>query len=546
MKTMTKRIAGMALAVMMALVMVAGALPAKAFAAGETGTLTVSGHAELAGKDVTIVKMFGATKSGNNVGYTLESAWEAFFQGLEENTMDSLTGSELSEAAYGYVSKLGTGKNDGPDMLTFADAAREYVRNNSAAFNGLSTTKKAGEASQGKASVTFTDVVYGYYLAFPADGSTSAVRKTDATLVNVLNTEVTWSIKSKYPTVDKTVTGTNGGQANGGGAQVGDKLTFTLTSKVPDMSDYTRYVFKFIDTLSAGLTLQDGQGDVTLPANPLNSGITVQIGQMTLQSQDFLAVAVEEGGNTKLTIDLSTYLTNNKNTLTPGDDITVTYKAKLNDKAFVDGDTANTNEAKVEYSNDPNSNQTGTSTPDKTFTYTFKFGVNKQDDKQTALTGAEFKIWKDDGDGTFGNDDVPLKFNKDTLSEKYTLNANGTFETIITTDTGKFSVEGLEEGTYWVEEVNPPAGYNKLAKPVKVAIEATYNEDGILATHSVKYGDDLTNTAAHGDHSVVIVNKAGTLLPETGGMGTIVFTVIGAAVVVGGVAWTVRRKNAQH
>lgn len=96
-----------------------------------------------------------------------------------------------------------------------------------------------------------------------------------------------------------------------------------------------------------------------------------------------------------------------------------------------------------------------------------------------------------------------------------------------------------------MEEVNPPAGYNKLAKPVKVFIKATYNEDGTLATHSVKYGDDLTNTA-HGDHSVVIVNKAGALLPETGGMGTIVFTVIGAAVVVGGVAWTVRRKNAQH
>lgn len=442
MKTMTKRIAGMALAVMMALVIVAGALPAKAFAAGETGTLTVSGHAELAGKDVTIVKMFGATKSGNNVGYTLESAWEAFFRGLKESTMDSLTGPELSEAAYEYVSELGTGKNDDPGMLAFADAAREYVRNNSASFNGLSTTKKAGEASQGKASVTFTDVVYGYYLAFPADGSTSAVRKTDATLVNVLNTEVTWSIKSEYPTVDKTVTDTNGGQANGCGAQVGDELTFTLASKVPDMSDYTQYVFKFIDTLSAGLTLQDGQGDVTLPANPLNSGITVQIGQMTLQSQDFSAAAVEEGGNTKLTIDLSTYLTNNKNTLTPGDAITVTYKAKLNDKAFVDGDTANTNEAKVEYSNDPNSNQTGTSTPDKTFTYTFKFGVNKQDDKQTALAGAKFKIWKDGGDDTFGNDDAPLKFNKDTLSEKYTLNANGTFETIITPRYGQIQRRG--------------------------------------------------------------------------------------------------------
>lgn len=533
MKTMTKRIASMALAVMMALVMVAGSLPAKAYAAGETGSLIVSGHAELANKDVTIVKMFSATKSGNNVGYTLESAWEAFFQGLDESTMDNLTGAELSEAAYTYVStQLGT--KDSAELTAFAEKAREYVRNNGTAFNALSTTEQAGAASQGKASATFTNVAYGYYLAFPADGSTSADRKTDATLVNVLDTNVIWNIKSEYPTVDKTVAGTNGGQNNGGGAQVGDELTFTLTSKVPDMTDYTEYVFKFIDTLSAGLTLNQQSIQVTIDGAPL-----------TLTNDYTVDVQTVETDKTQLTISMVDF--KNKYGDKAGKDIKVTYKATLNDKAVVDGDTANTNEAKVEYSNDPKNPQTGTdtSTPDKTYTYTFKFGIDKQDEKQTALAGAEFKIWKDKGDGAFGTDDTALKFSKDALSEKYTLNASGDVETITTTDTGKFNVEGLEEGTYWVEEVNPPAGYNKLAKPVKVVIAATYNEDGTLASHSVKYGDEQAD-AAHGDHYVVIVNNAGTLLPETGGMGTIVFTVVGAAVVVGGVAWAVRRKNAQH
>ena len=89
MKTMTKRVASMALATIMAVVLLASALPTKAFAAAATGTLTVSGHAELAGKNVTIVKMFSATKSGDNVGYTLEGAWKAFFQGLDEPTMDN-------------------------------------------------------------------------------------------------------------------------------------------------------------------------------------------------------------------------------------------------------------------------------------------------------------------------------------------------------------------------------------------------------------------------------------------------------------------------
>lgn len=542
MKTMTKRVASMALATIMAVVLLASALPTKAFAAAATGTLTVSGHAELAGKNVTIVKMFSATKSGDNVGYTLEGAWKAFFQGLDEPTMDNLAGAELSQAAYAYVSNLGSGKNNEPNMLKFADAAREYVRNNSAAFNALSTTKQAVAASQGKASATFTQVAYGYYLAFPADGSTSADRKTDATLVNVFDTNATWEIKSEYPTVDKTVAGVNGDKPNGGGAAIGDVLTFALTSKVPDMTDYTQYVFKFIDTLSAGLTLQDDQGDVALPANPLSSGITVTIGQTTLQTKDFSASAVEESGGTKLTIDLSTYLTNNKNTLNAGDTIKVTYRAKLNDNAVVDGDTANTNEAKVEYSNDPKNPQDGTdtSTPDKTYTYTFKFGIDKQDEKQTALAGAEFKIWQDGDDGAFGGDDTALKFD-DKQNGKYVLNANGAVETITTDDTGKFNVEGLEEGTYWVEEVKAPEGYNKLAKPVKVVIAAAYNEDGTLKSHSVVYGE--SSTAAHGDHSVVIINKAGTLLPETGGMGTILFTLVGAAAIGYGIY---RKRTAKH
>ncbi len=542
MKTMTKRVASMALATIMAVVLLASALPTKAFAAAATGTLTVSGHAELAGKNVTIVKMFSATKSGDNVGYTLEGAWKAFFQGLDEPTMDNLTGAELSQAAYAYVSNLGSGKNNEPNMLKFADAAREYVRNNSAAFNALSTTKQAVAASQGKASATFTQVAYGYYLAFPADGSTSADRKTDATLVNVFDTNATWEIKSEYPTVDKTVAGVNGDKPNGGGAAIGDVLIFALTSKVPDMTDYTQYVFKFIDTLSAGLTLQDDQGDVALPANPLSSGITVTIGQTTLQTKDFSASAVEESGGTKLTIDLSTYLTNNKNTLNAGDTIKVTYRAKLNDNAVVDGDTANTNEAKVEYSNDPKNPQDGTdtSTPDKTYTYTFKFGIDKQDEKQTALAGAEFKIWQDGDDGAFGGDDTALKFD-DKQNGKYVLNANGAVETITTDDTGKFNVEGLEEGTYWVEEVKAPEGYNKLAKPVKVVIAAAYNEDGTLKSHSVVYGE--SSTAAHGDHSVVIINKAGTLLPETGGMGTILFTLVGAAAIGYGIY---RKRTAKH
>lgn len=95
MKTMTKRIASMALAVMMAVVMLASAVPTKAFAAG-SGSLTVTGGSDLIGKDVTIVRVFSATKSDANVAYKLEAAWEPFFKGLAGAGLNNYDGEELS------------------------------------------------------------------------------------------------------------------------------------------------------------------------------------------------------------------------------------------------------------------------------------------------------------------------------------------------------------------------------------------------------------------------------------------------------------------
>lgn len=533
MQTTARKVAAVFVAAMLAFAMAFVATPTKAYAAG-TGTLVVeSSKAEFNGKTVKAWKMFNAAANADGSGatYTLADEWKPFFVSLsmaEDGT--------LSQKAYEYVAAM---QSDSAAANSFALKASDWATKN--IQNGTASAVVQEQPGTGKYQATFAGLEYGYYLVVPIDVQVDP----NAILVNVVSDSKTVSFKSVFPTVDKTVADVNGGKPNVGGAAIGDVLTFTLTSKVPDLTDYTEYVFKFIDTLSAGLTLQDGSGDVTPPVDPLKSGITVQIGQTTLQTQDFSAKAEVDSDKTKLTIDLGAYLIANKGTLQTGDPITVTYKAKLNDKAIVDNDdTGNTNEVKVQYSTDPQNPQDGTeiSTPDKTHTYTFKFGIDKQDGGDKPLAGAEFKIWKDGTDGAFGNDDTALRFD-DKQNGKYVLNANGAVETITTTDTGKFNVEGLEEGTYWVEEVNPPAGYNKLDKPMKVVITAEYNDDGTLKSHSVKYDDALDKEAAHGDHYVTIVNKAGTLLPETGGMGTIAFTVIGALVIVGGVVWAVRRKR---
>ena len=104
---------------------------------------------------------------------------------------------------------------------------------------------------------------------------------------------------------------------------------------------------------------------------------------------------------------------------------------------------------------------------------------------------------------------------------------------------GKLQFVGLEQGTYQLVETVAPDGYNKLADPIKVIISATYNPDGRLN----QWKADVENgSASNGTHMIKVENNKGALLPETGGMGTVIFTVAGIAIIAGGIAWKRSRR----
>lgn len=578
MKTMTKRIASMALAVMMAFAVLASAVPTKAFAAGETGTLTVNGPAGMVGKNVYAVRMFDS-EGAQDTGFTykLNTAWEGFFKGLNETAMNDLVGDKLSAAAYDYVLSLKDAA-----LVEFAKEAVDYARSTGKdSLVSLTTTAEAAKSGTG-ATATFGSLAYGYYLVYPAQGSTSVDRHTDAMLINIpANKE--WKIKSEYPTVDKGIVenptgglgdlgvivdgsweGNHGmeldslmpladeAKANGQSANVGDVLTFKLESTVPDMTGYNEYIFKLHDILSKGLTLLNSATDPK---------VVVKINGQDLDGDDYTRNgAIQPDGSTKLTIDLSAYLTNDIKTTggsLAGKKIEVYYQAKVNDQAVIEN--PNTNDAYVEYTTEPGSTENGVH--DQTKTYTFGFVLDKRagtaDGKP--LAGAVFSVYSDTNkNGAYDADvDTVVKFAAGTGDNvgKWIVSGTGS-ETVATPENGKLNLAGLAAGTYFVKEITPPNGYNPLKDPIKVVISADIAENGSLAGHVIDYGDaangkdddqgTTTTCGNNGDHVITIVNKTGAELPETGGMGTIVFTVVGAAVVVGGVAWAVRRKNAQR
>ncbi len=507
---------------------------ATANAAGGNATLTVSTKdAKFAGKTVNAYKMFSATVSsdGKAVSYTLTDEWKPFFK---NSTASGLTGdvtdANVNDKANDYVSKL---KNT--DLVAFATKASNWAQNTANGIKVNKTTTVSSTATDGKYTAAFNNLDYGYYVVAVPGATVADTNSQYATLVSVHSTSVTAEIKGNLPTVDKKV------QVDGTGkdatdAKIGDTLTFTLTSTIPDMSAYGTYTFNFKDTLSKGLTF--GQVD------------SVKVGDMTLtKDTDYTVTTPTASNNNTLTVAMKDFKT--KQQANVGKKITVTYTATLNKDAVVGG-AGNVNSATIQYSNNPSTNGTGESEPSKVRVFTYGFTVDKYtgknyDDTATRLAGAEFTLAHKGG--------TAISFVK--VADSATQNAvyrvakadeAGATTTITTPANGKVEFRGLENGEYTLTETKAPAGYNKLASAIGVKVHGQNNgTDTTHATVTITYNNDnngsnYDQTASNG--VIPVQNKSGVTLPGTGGMGTIAFTVIGVLVIALGVAWTLKRKNA--
>lgn len=533
MKVNFKRVATAALAVAMSL-----SLSVPAFAAGNGGNkkLTVTGDT-LDNKNVYAVQMFTARATGTDSvvfdNYELaDENWLDFFHAASAAGGLDMTGAD-ADAARAYVEKL-TGDN----LVTFADKAQAWVRGHAGDFTVITSDSEEPAVAD---KATFTELQAGYYLVYPEGGSTgNDSRGTDAMLVNVpRDKNAEWNIKSTFPTVDKkvdtneTVGDTHDDATDNGSAQVGDTVTFTLKSAVPDMSDYNKFYFAFNDTLSNGLKFVADSVEVTIGS----------VADEDLQS--YYQVTAPSEGNNELVVKFENL--KGVSGIQTGDAITVTYQAVITEAATTINPA--TNKVEVEYSNDPNDTTHGTSTPDISKVYTYDIDVNKYAADVPNLADAEFVLSTNQTAPT--EEQIEEEYaNYNGLVKLFKLNDNSyrvakpddtdKKNSFTTTNSGDINIAGLEAGTYYLHEVKAPDGYNKLKAPVKIVIKITSMETG-AATITVN------DVAASGDGTTVDVeNKKGIELPETGSIGTIGLTALGVVVVVAGLfAFPRKKKNRQ-
>lgn len=542
-----KRAAALVLAVMLSL-----CLSLTAFAATETsGTLTVTGKG-LTGKTVTAIRMFTANvndgEEGNLNGfdsYSLEDAWLGFFKDASRieavKTAGKITDAnpsnqDMKDAAVAYVKSL-----DDTQLASLAHDAQKWVRDkqHKDAFNDLTTPSEAAIADttdSTKGVATIPNLTSGYYLVFPEMGSTgnaiskdnATARGTDAMLVNIPknkgNTAAT--IKSTYPTVDKKVQTTTGGEfKTDGNAQIGDKVTYQLTATVPDMTDYTKYTFKFVDTLTKGLSYVENSVSVKVADAAITTGYT----------------ATYAAESKTLTVTFDNLKTTNKGenaTVAAGDVITVTYNAYITADAAVTDPATNT--VHLEYSTNPDGSGNGESTPSESKVYTYPieiFKFYKDGETEKGLANATFKVSTSEDSTTAG-----IELVKDTTAENsYHVKGEGETSTateVTTPEGGKITIRGLKAGTYYLHEITAPTGFNKLTHPVKIEITADENDQS-KATYKI---NNVANTGAN-SHQVKVENMKGTMLPETGSFGTIGLTILGVAVVLLGVFAPKKKKE---
>lgn len=354
----------------------------------------------------------------------------------------------------------------------------------------------------------------GYYLVKDKDGSQDGNDAAYTRFMMEVVGNVTAQVKNDKPTVQKKVKETNdstGETTNWQDAadyDINDTVPFQLKATLPlHIADYDHYYVEFTDTLSAGLTFNN----ITL----------VQADGTTLTKDQYQVTTTEnQDGTTTLSVVITDVKAVNKK-INKDDLVIVEYNATLNDKAVL-GSAGNPNSVELTYSNNPNATGDGTSKPantgktpkDTVKVFTYQTIINKLNENKEALKGAGFTLSKKDKDGNWN-----------------TVKALAAGEATI------FEFKGLDAGNYKLEESTTPDGYNTI-KPIEFTIDADYDKEADDPQLINLSGDVTSGVAkfdankADGSLRADIVNRKGSLLPSTGGMGTTILYVIGSILVL--------------
>ncbi len=471
-------------------------------------------------------------------------------------------------------------------------------------LNSVLTGVVAGavEIADGETVGVIKNLTTGYYLIKDQDGSQEdkeSVAYTDFILEVVDDVEV--DVKEDVPSISKNIQEGNT-KKKGTDAAIGDVINYTLDSHVPNMEGYEKYFFIVSDKMCDGLTFDSDTVAITIGGEPLERDTDFYVktadgtGKEKLTAKDktfeivfvnFIQYADNAADEKDIVINYSATLNENADRTLDGNPnvVDLTFSNNPNEKSTGQPDAP---DEPGDY--DP----MGITPKDETRVFTSGIRVLKVDENNLSLQGAVFELTGDNlntvmtyqstrfdpdqngkywllKDGTYTTT-APVVGKTDnkyeSTTDKYSLAAfelqsfgksastNKTVATAEVDKSGYLTFAGLKAGTYTLTETKAPNGYNAV-QPIEFEITAdidmtkevgkqiTWKVDGTVVAGGEGEGakaieDDEYSTI----HTVEVVNKRGIILPVTGGVGTVLFYIIGSLLTAGAVVLFVNRRKA--
>lgn len=484
----------------------------------------------------------------------------------------------LADAENGFA-------NDSDSLDAFANVVSGFLKGTPAVSGDPVQVSAAGGTEY---VYTIGDLADGYYFIKEAkmeDDSNDAYSKF---MLQVAG-DVKVRTKAEAPAIDKKIDGSKDedpdttGALSANNASIGERVPFQVTSQVPAMDGYEKYYFIVTDTLSKGLTF--------------NNDVEIQIDSSSLTKEKDFTVAKSEPdslGNVTVTIVFKDFVQYKEQA---GEKIQITYSATVNSDAVI-GTAGNLNSVKLTYSNNPNvsdagdpedenkpgpDSPTGETPASETRTYVTGLKIQKVDDDQEKLIGAEFQLtgtrvntvlvyqdrftqneegtyWKLK-DGTYtmtppvisgGEDDTSglyesteIKYirtqEKAPVETSETVKASGWVD-----QEGILRFDGLAAGEYEITELTAPDGFNRLEKPIKLTIGwSAPTAPSTVCTWTVTGSDggESARVDPAGIIKITVQNESGATLPSTGGTGTVIFYTAGGLLILAGIVLLAVKRN---
>ncbi len=590
--------------------------------------IMIKGNAgqSLTGKRFEVFQLFDAENAvgGESINYTFNQKYEDSIKTVVAQRLNKKNGTKLKASdvteymAIDYIQTLNNNLVEGAQSEQILEGRysefRFFVEEVRAAIkdSGVSGDFVYIESADSLNQVRISGLPFGYYIIDEVsdhDENNENYYASSLCMVSTANPSATINIKSDYPSIIKKIKEDDNVESVGNDGwndiadyEIGQTVPFKFESTICDMNGYEDYYYAWHDQMDEELTFHDSKDKIKIVIKKGDQTYTVKDSEYNLITD---AAKMDKEDTFMIEIlDIKSIIDKNFNSIDKnghndysGMTVTLEYQATLNDKAANDtGRPGFENDVRLEFSNDADSNgkgETGYTPWDTVVCFTYKINGLKTNNYDKVLQGAKFRLYSDPdckNEVYVKAKEVKNQLASDTTEnvtspdENESVGANGYIvinrdsvengkapeESVemVSDEEGNFTIYGLDQGVYYLKEVEAPDGYRKLLDPIVITISPTFAADrndyiaGESATEETlqdlsatahikefydgqyKEGDTILNTDVEdGSMDIKIINEVGSKLPVTGSTGTLVMLGTGLSIIGGAFALSRKKKN---